>query len=195
MAGRKVFAVQSILQSADVNGYLMDQTVPRFTTTTQRDGQWPSPPDGAQCVTVDTFTRWFRKNGVWQPTPATLAYSEHGIFPNLNSGSLGTFDLYSTANTVTPYPCKIICSLICGMTGAGAASFNASMVRLDTGAAFPATGTTYCQATYWSYVSYAASWLTTAGAGIGAKGRITVVGSGGSTVGTAGSITLQAFAI
>lgn len=73
MAGRKVFAVQSILQSADVNGYLMDQTVPRFTTTTERDGQWPSPPNGAMCITVDTYRRWLRWKGVWiREAPAVL---------------------------------------------------------------------------------------------------------------------------
>lgn len=76
MPGRKVFAVQELLTSADVNGYLMDQTVPRFTNTTQRDGQWPSAPDGALCVTTDTNTLWRRVSGSWvavPPLPAIFA--------------------------------------------------------------------------------------------------------------------------
>jgi len=72
MPGRKVWNVQEILQSADVNGYLMDQAVPRFTTTTQRDGQWPSPPDGALCVTLDTLRIWYRAGGVWGPLPGAV---------------------------------------------------------------------------------------------------------------------------
>lgn len=72
MAGRKVFGVQTILQSADVQGYLMDQTVPRFATTTERDGQWPNPPDGALCVTTDTTTLWVRRAGVWAQPLSTV---------------------------------------------------------------------------------------------------------------------------
>lgn len=108
MAGRKTFVIEEKFTSADANGYLMDQAVPRFTNTTQRDGQWPSPPDGAMCVTTDTFTRWFRKSGVWQPVPTAPSSARVGI----SGGPIGTtvVPLGSLLVAAVPYPRSIIVS-------------------------------------------------------------------------------------
>lgn len=67
---RKVWAYKEQLASADVNSYLMDQTVPRFASTTERDAQWPAPPNGALCVTTDTLTLWWR-HATWRPAGTT----------------------------------------------------------------------------------------------------------------------------
>jgi len=46
MAGFKTWADPDILTAADVNGYLMQQVVPRFTSTTARSAAIASPATG-----------------------------------------------------------------------------------------------------------------------------------------------------
>ena len=42
-----------------------DQTVQTYSSTADRDAQWPTPKDGAVCVTLDTNTVWIRQSGLW----------------------------------------------------------------------------------------------------------------------------------
>jgi len=44
--GKKTFEANEVLTAADVNGYLMDQSVMRFATTSARDTNIPSPTEG-----------------------------------------------------------------------------------------------------------------------------------------------------
>jgi len=44
--GKKTFEANEVLTAADVNGYLMDQSVMRFATTSSRDTNIPSPTEG-----------------------------------------------------------------------------------------------------------------------------------------------------
>jgi len=44
--GRKVFVAGEVLQAADVNGYLMDQSVMYFAGTAQRGSAIPTPTAG-----------------------------------------------------------------------------------------------------------------------------------------------------
>lgn len=87
MSGRRVFTVDEVLTAANVNSYLMDQAVPQFASPAARDTQWPAPPNGAMCVTVDTFTVWQRISGSWlavAPVRKTWAVQEATI-----GGSVG----------------------------------------------------------------------------------------------------------
>jgi hypothetical protein len=51
-------------------GQVADQvetfTVPRFATVAERDAKWPAPPNGALCITLDTYTQWLRRAGAWE---------------------------------------------------------------------------------------------------------------------------------
>lgn len=62
---QKLWAVSEEVLAADFNPYLQNQVVPQFTNVAQRDAQWPAPPNGAVCVTVDTGRLWQRIGGVW----------------------------------------------------------------------------------------------------------------------------------
>ena len=108
MAGRKVFT-REVLSSADVNGYLMDQTVPRFASSSVRGVAWPSPPLGAlseldstgqidEYMTINGVTGWV---SVLNPVPQkmTLAsgwahwpsgHSDQYSYENLNLYQRGT---------------------------------------------------------------------------------------------------------
>src|SRR5262245_46535677 len=73
---QKVWAVGEEVLAADFNTYVQQQTVPAFPNTATRDTQWTSPPNGAVCVTTDTYTLWMRQAGAWvvftaPPTPWT----------------------------------------------------------------------------------------------------------------------------
>lgn len=40
-------------------------TPPTFASTTVRDAQWTSPPDGAECYTIADAQKWVRIGGLW----------------------------------------------------------------------------------------------------------------------------------
>lgn len=73
---QKSWAVGEEVLAADFNTYLQNQCVPAFTNTAQRDSQWPSPPNGAVCVTVDTGTYWQRAAGAWMRPFGVWGYAE-----------------------------------------------------------------------------------------------------------------------
>jgi hypothetical protein len=98
---QKAWAVGEEVLAADFNTYLQNQVIPAFTTAAQRDSQWSAPPNGALCVTVDTYRLWQRVGGAWvafglagmriasivTPTPQLVANSnaEFGTLADLNN--------------------------------------------------------------------------------------------------------------
>lgn len=52
--GFKVFGVGEVLTAADVNDYLMEQSIPIFANSTARDAQITSPIEGQFCYLADT---------------------------------------------------------------------------------------------------------------------------------------------
>lgn len=52
--GRKVFEANEVLTAADVNGYLMDQSVMVFDDATARDAAIPTPTEGMLAYLKDT---------------------------------------------------------------------------------------------------------------------------------------------
>jgi hypothetical protein len=69
-AGYKTFAAADVLTAAQVNTYLMQQSVPRFATTAARDAAITAPSSG-QLAYVDSSDRYegvYGYNGVeWNP--------------------------------------------------------------------------------------------------------------------------------
>jgi len=64
MTGYKTWAAGEILTASDLNGYLRDQSIPIFATTTARDAAITAPTEGQFCYSTadDCF---FVYNGSW----------------------------------------------------------------------------------------------------------------------------------
>ena len=46
-----------------------NRTMQVFATNAERDAQWLTPPNGAHCVTLDTYSIWLRQAGAWVLAP------------------------------------------------------------------------------------------------------------------------------
>jgi hypothetical protein len=69
-AGNKLFTSGSVLTASDVNTYLMDQTIMRFTSTTTRDAAFggvgeATLAEGMFAYTTDTNTLWLYDGSNW----------------------------------------------------------------------------------------------------------------------------------
>lgn len=70
MAGYKIWTFGEKLNSADVNGYLMGQAVPRFATAAARDAAITAPEEGGTCYLTSVGHMVY--NGTkWVPLPGT----------------------------------------------------------------------------------------------------------------------------
>ena len=63
--GFKVFAVGEVLTAADVNDYLMEQSISIFADSTARDAQITSPVEGMFCYLADTNELQFYNGSAW----------------------------------------------------------------------------------------------------------------------------------
>jgi len=63
--GFKVFAVGEVLTAADVNDYLMEQSISIFADSTARDAQITSPIEGMFCYLADTNELQFYNGSAW----------------------------------------------------------------------------------------------------------------------------------
>jgi len=64
--GRKVFAAGEVLTAANVNGYLMDQTVMVFDDSASRGSAIPSPTEGMVAYLKDTNALNYYDGSAWQ---------------------------------------------------------------------------------------------------------------------------------
>jgi len=76
-AGAKLFVSGDVLTAAQVNTFLMDQTIMRFATTTARDAAFggvgePTLAEGMFAYTDDTNTIWFYTGTAWVSLPNAL---------------------------------------------------------------------------------------------------------------------------
>lgn len=83
---------------------IRDRTLQVFASTAERDSQWPTVPNGAVCLTVDTYTRWIRRGGIWEPMWPRVTGSVVGSSTLANS-TAGTFvDVPGMSIAVPFYP-------------------------------------------------------------------------------------------
>lgn len=87
---------------------IRDRTLQVFQTVVERNAGWANPPDGAHCVTLDTYTMWQRRGGTWVGSPV---YADAGAVQsgdkNLPGG--GVLDLASLSLAAWPVASKIVC--------------------------------------------------------------------------------------
>ena len=63
--GFKVFSTGEVLTAADVNDYLMEQSIGIFANSTARDAQITSPIEGQFCFLKDTNVLQFYNGSAW----------------------------------------------------------------------------------------------------------------------------------
>ncbi len=68
--GRRVFVAGEILEAAQVNGFLMDQTIMVFADETARTTAIPTPSQGMFAYLIDSSTLFTYDGSNWLPFEA-----------------------------------------------------------------------------------------------------------------------------
>jgi hypothetical protein len=79
--GFKVFSVSEVLTAADVNDYLMEQSIAIFADSTARDAQISSPVEGQFCYLADSNVLQFYSGSSW------ASYIGEGDITAVNAGT------------------------------------------------------------------------------------------------------------
>jgi len=117
--GKKTFEANEVLTAADVNGYLMDQSVMRFATTSARDTNIPSPTEGMVAYIDDGNLLQYYNGAAWESignaidsiSATKISYTvttEAGTAVTLTSGEANTYlrmtsDAILTVSTATDF--------------------------------------------------------------------------------------------
>ena len=86
-SGFKTFAVSEVLTAADVNNFLMEQSIAVFANATARNSAISSPEDGQACFLLDTQTLQFYFSAAWNDFVGSGDIS--AVNTNANSGLSG----------------------------------------------------------------------------------------------------------
>lgn len=139
MVGFKTWAAGDVLTASDLNGYLRDQSIPIFATTTARDAAITAPTEGQFCyVTADDCfyvynASWIAYDNTWKSWTPTWAGVTKG------SGSSETYAYIRLGKFVIAHG-----SLTLGGTGAVSGSVTVTMpVTSATAAISTEAGTAF----------------------------------------------------
>jgi hypothetical protein len=105
LAGRKVFTAGEVLQAADVNDYLMDQSVMVFAGTAARGSAIPSPSEGMVTYRSDDDVVEVFDGSVFAPVgvePAILQVVSTAKTDNFSSSSQSFTEITGLTATITP---------------------------------------------------------------------------------------------
>jgi len=104
--GFKVFGVGEVLTAADVNDYLMEQSITIFANSTARDAQITSPIEGMFCYLADTNVLQFYSGSSWASyigdgdiTGVTITTAGTS---GLAGGSASTSGAFASTLTIAP---------------------------------------------------------------------------------------------
>ena len=104
--GFKVFSVGEVLTAADVNDYLMEQSISIFANSTARDAQITSPIEGMFCYLADTNVLQFYSGSSWSSyigdgdiTGVTITTAGTS---GLAGGSASTSGAFASTLTIAP---------------------------------------------------------------------------------------------
>jgi hypothetical protein len=104
--GFKVFSVSEVLTAADVNDYLMEQSIGIFADSTARDAQISSPIEGQFCYLKDSNVLQFYNGSAWASfigdgdiTGVTITTNATG---GLSGGDTASSGAFSSTLTFAP---------------------------------------------------------------------------------------------
>jgi len=104
--GFKVFSVSEVLTAADVNDYLMEQSICIFANSTARDAQISSPIEGQFCYLSDSNVLQFYNGSSWASyigdgdiTGVTITTSSTS---GLSGGSTASSGAFSSTLVIAP---------------------------------------------------------------------------------------------
>jgi len=83
--GRKVFVAGEVLQAADVNGYLMDQSVMYFAGTAERGSAIPTPTAGMLTFIAASSAVQVYDGVEWVEIAGSSNVADDTIQPNFNT--------------------------------------------------------------------------------------------------------------
>lgn len=155
-AGAKLFVSGDVLTAAQVNTYLMDQTIMTFASTSARDAAFggagePTLAEGMYAYTSDTNTLWYYTGSAWESAGATaqqltlnaqtgtsytLVLSDSGKFVTLNNAASITLTIPTNASVAFPIGTQI--NLI--QLGAGQVTVTTSATLRSSGAKYKLFG-------------------------------------------------------
>ena len=146
--------------------------VPRFATVAARDTAWTSPPNGARCITTDTYTTWVRMAGTWVATRTVVGqgYDEAGDIP---ISAVGLRDLLASAVPVLPVASTMRMLAVIsfgGSSGITEANFDAFINQGSV--SLPSYYTQQVPAGKWSNMSIEHQWAVPANGDPSFKTRI-----------------------
>lgn len=90
-AGRKIFPERTTLASADVQNYLMDQTVMRFGAAAARLAAVPAPTEGMHSTLDDADTLYRYDGATWRRVAGYRTVGRFTATVGQNSDSSGLF--------------------------------------------------------------------------------------------------------
>ena len=80
---------------------IRNRTVQVFANNAERDS-WATPPNGALCVTIDTWTLWFRRTGAWQQMTSQGLLEEYRSTGNITVSAGGDAELWGGGALAKP---------------------------------------------------------------------------------------------
>jgi hypothetical protein len=106
-----------------------------FATAAVRDAQWANPPNGAECITLDTGTKWERINGQWYTPFGMLARALFSTtVPGVGSGG---YDLTQTVAVNMPIARRLIIRGQVNISGTGTLTYLVAKYQVGAGALTP----------------------------------------------------------
>jgi archaellum component FlaG (FlaF/FlaG flagellin family) len=98
--GRKVFTAGEVLTAANVNGYLMDQTVMVFAGTAARSSAIATASEGMVSYLSDTNAIQYYDGAAWTNLVDTSTFITASSTATLTNKTINTSQLQTTVNTV-----------------------------------------------------------------------------------------------
>ena len=160
---------------------IRDRTCQVFASAAERDAQWPTAPNGALCVTLDTNVLYRRIAGVWRAAPGTLYTSGQSGTGDTAMPAIGTVDSCVATMGIAPVPVRVIANWLTGFGFAtGFVNATTDMVIQGTGQIGNGTNLAQAVASCWAFIPNNYVYDVAAGVEMGFKTRYTLVQAGGN---------------